>query len=154
MDATIAVEKEMKTFEKKYMEATDNNVAYGTVLNNKAGRAAKVKAAYDYYTALNFDKEYDAIKGLKSTEYLANKDRIVKLAQTIVAYEDKYDKKTAYNLTAELTAIEDAGDDAFKKAELPFATFKAESVLTSQKADVEAYAPAYELTRQNSRSHL
>ena len=26
LDATIAVEKEMKTFEKKYMEATDNNV--------------------------------------------------------------------------------------------------------------------------------
>ena len=144
LDATIAVEKEMKTFEKKYMEATDNNVAYGTVLNNKAGRAAKVKAAYDYYTALNFDKEYDAIKGLKSTEYLANKDRIVKLAQAIVAYEDKYDKKTAYNLTAELTAIEDAGDDAFKKAELPFVTFKAESVLTSQKADVEAYVSAYD----------
>ena len=55
-------------------------------------------------------------KRLKSTEYLANKDRIVKLAQAIVAYEDKYDKKTAYNLTAELTAIEDAGDDAFKKS--------------------------------------
>ena len=144
LDATIAVEKEMKTFEKKYMEATDNNVAYGTVLNNKAGRTAKVKAAYDYYTALNFDKEYDAIKDLKSTEYLANKDKIVKLAQAIVAYEDKYDKKTAYNLAAELTAIEDAGDDAFKKAELPFATFKAESVLTSQKADVEAYASAYD----------
>ena len=142
LDATIAVEKEMKTFEKKYTEAPDS--AYGTILTNKQGRNAKVQAAYDYYTALNFDKEYDAIKGLKSTEYLANKDRIVKLAQAIVAYEDKYDKKTAYNLTAELTAIEDAGDDAFKKAELPFATFKAESVLTSQKADVEAYASAYD----------
>ncbi len=142
LEATMAVEKEMKTFEKKYMEAPDS--AYGTILINKNGRAAKVKAAYDYYKALNFDKEYDAIKGLKSTEYLANKDRIVKLAQAIVAYEDKYDEKTAYNLTAELTAIEDAGDDAFKKAELPFATFKAESVLTSQKADVEAYASAYD----------
>ena len=142
LDATIAVEKEMKTFEKKYMDAPDS--AYGTILTNKAGRTAKVKAAYDYYTALNFDKEYDAIKDLKSTEYLANKDKIVKLAQAIVAYEDKYDKKTAYNLAAELTAIEDAGDDAFKKAELPFATFKAESVLTSQKADVEAYASAYD----------
>lgn len=142
LDATIAVEKEMKTFEKKYTEAPDS--AYGTILTNKQGRNAKVQAAYDYYTALNFDKEYDAIKDLKSTEYLANKDRIVKLAQAIVAYEDKYDKKTAYNLTAELTAIEDAGDDAFKKAELPFATFKAESVLTSQKADVEAYASAYD----------
>ena len=142
LEATMAVEKEMKTFEKKYMEAPDS--AYGTILTNKNGRAAKVKAAYDYYKALNFDKEYDAIKGLKSTEYLANKDRIVKLAQAIVAYEDKYDEKTAYNLTAELTAIEDAGDDAFKKAELPFATFKAESVLTSQKADVEAYASAYD----------
>ena len=142
LEATIAVEKEMKTFEKKYMDAPDS--AYGTILTNKAGRTAKVKAAYDYYTALNFDKEYDAIKDLKSTEYLANKDKIVKLAQAIVAYEDKYDKKTAYNLAAELTAIEDAGDDAFKKAELPFATFKAESVLTSQKADVEAYASAYD----------
>ncbi len=142
LDATIAVEKEMKTFEKKYTEAPDS--AYGTILTNKQGRNAKVQAAYDYYTALNFDKEYDAIKDLKSTEYLANKDRIVKLAQAIVAYEDKYDKKTAYNLAAELTAIEDAGDDAFKKAELPFATFKAESVLTSQKADVEAYASAYD----------
>ena len=142
LDATIAVEKEMKTFEKKYTEAPDS--AYGTILTNKQGRNAKVQAAYDYYTALNFDKEYDAIKDLKSTEYLANKDRIVKLAQAIVAYEDKYDKKTAYNLIAELTAIEDAGDDAFKKAELPFATFKAESVLTSQKADVEAYASAYD----------
>ena len=142
LEATIAVEKEMKTFEKKYMDAPDS--AYGTILTNKAGRTAKVQAAYDYYTALNFDKEYDAIKDLKSTEYLANKDKIVKLAQAIVAYEDKYDKKTAYNLAAELTAIEDAGDDAFKKAELPFATFKAESVLTSQKADVEAYASAYD----------
>ena len=144
LDATIAVEKEMKTFEKKYLAAPNTEDAYGTVLKNKDGRDAKVKAAYDYYTSLNFDKEYDAIKDLKSTEYLANKDRIVKLAQAIVAYEDKYDKKTAYNLTAELTAIEDAGDDAFKKAELPFATFKAESVLTSQKADVEAYASAYD----------
>ena len=142
LEATIAVEKEMKNFEKKYMDAPDS--AYGTILTNKAGRTAKVQAAYDYYTALNFDKEYDAIKDLKSTEYLANKDKIVKLAQAIVAYEDKYDKKTAYNLAAELTAIEDAGDDAFKKAELPFATFKAESVLTSQKADVEAYASAYD----------
>ena len=35
-----------------------------------------------------------------------------------------------------------------KKAELPFVTFKAESVLTSQKADVEAaYAPLMMLTR-------
>ena len=142
LDATVEVEKQMKTFEKKYMEAPD--AAYGTVLANKAGRAAKVEAAYKYYTSLNFDKEYDAIKDLKSTEYVANKDRIVKLAQAIVAYEDKYEKTTPYNLAAELTAIEDAGDDAFKKAEIPVASLNAESVLTSQKADVEAYAAAYD----------
>ena len=142
LDATVEVEKQMKTFEKKYTEAPD--AAYGTVLANKAGRAAKVEAAYKYYTSLNFDKEYNAIKDLKSTEYVANKDRIVKLAQAIVAHEDKYEKTTPYNLAAELTAIEDAGDDAFKKAEIPVASLNAESVLTSQKADVEAYAAAYD----------
>ena len=144
LDATIAVEKEMKTFEKKYTEAPDS--AYGTILTNKAGRTAKVKAAYDYYTALNFDKEFDAIKDLKNTEYVANKDRIVKLAQAIVAYEDKYEKTTSYNLAAQLTAIENAGDDALEKAR-PIVTAvlaKPESVLTSQKADVEAFIAAYD----------
>ena len=144
LDATIAVEKEMKTFEKKYTEAPDS--AYGTILTNKQGRNAKVQAAYDYYTALNFDKEYDAIKDLKSTEYLANKDRIVKLAQAIVAYEDKYEKTTPYNLATQLTAIENAGDDALEKAK-PVVTAvlaKPESVLTSQKADVEAFIAAYD----------
>ena len=144
LDATIAVEKEMKTFEKKYSEAPDS--AYGTILTNKAGRTAKVKAAYDYYTALNFDKEFDAIKDLKNTEYVANKDRIVKLAQAIVAYEDKYEKTTSYNLAAQLTAIENAGDDALEKAR-PIVTAvlaKPESVLTSQKADVEAFIAAYD----------
>ena len=132
----------MKAFEKKYMAAPDS--AYGTVLLNKAGRTAKVSAAHKYYTSVNFDKEYDAIKDLKSTEYVANKDKIVKLAQAIVAYEDKYDVTTTYNLAAELTAIEDAGDDAFKKAELPLASLAAESVLASQKEAVEAYASAYD----------
>ena len=142
LEATVAVEDQMAAFEDKYLDAPDS--AYGTVLTNKAGRDAKVAAAYKYYTSVNFDKEYDAIKDLKSTEYVANKDKIVKLAQAIVAYEDKYDVTTTYNLAAELTAIEDAGDDAFKKAELPLASLAAESVLASQKEAVEAYASAYD----------
>ena len=141
LEATVAVEDQMAAFEDKYLDAPDS--AYGTLVN-KAGRNAKVAAAYKYYTSVNFDKEYDAIKDLKSTEYVANKDKIVKLAQAIVAYEDKYDVTTTYNLAAELTAIEDAGDDAFKKAELPLASLAAESVLASQKEAVEAYASAYD----------
>ena len=144
LDATIAVEKEMKTFEKKYTEAPDG--AYGTILANKVGRTTKVNAAYDYYKALNFEKEYEAIKDLKNTEYVANKDRIVKLAQAIVAYEDKYEQKTTYDLGAQLTAIENAGDDTLEKARpavLAVLT-SPESVLTSQKADVEAFIAAYD----------
>lgn len=144
LDATVAVDDQMTTFEKKYMTAPSNENAYGAILKDKAGRTAKVNAAHKYYTSVNFDKEYDAIKDLKSTEYVANKDKIVKLAQAIVAYEDKYDVTTSYNLLAELTAIEDAGDDAFKKAELPLASLAAESVLASQKEAVEAYASAYD----------
>ena len=90
LEATVEVEKQMKAFEKKYMAAPDDTTGYGDVLKNKAGRTAKVSAAHKYYTSVNFDKEYDAIKDLKSTEYVANKDKIVKLAQAIVAYEDKY----------------------------------------------------------------
>ena len=144
LEATVAVDDQMTAFEKKYMAAPDDTTGYGDVLKNKAGRTAKVEAAYKYYTSLNFDKEYEAIKDLKSTEYVANKDKIVKLAQAIVAYEDKYDVTTTYNLAAALTAIEDAGDDALKKAELPLASLAAESVLASQKEAVEAYASAYD----------
>lgn len=146
LEATIAVEKEMKTFEKKYTAAPDTTDAYGTILTNKNGRTTKVNAAYDYYKALNFEKEYEAIKDLKNTEYVANKDRIVKLAQAIVAYEDKYEQKTTYDLGAQLTAIENAGDDTLEKARpavLAVLT-SPESVLTSQKADVEAFIAAYD----------
>ena len=131
LDATVDVNKKMAEFESKYgtpAVATD--------------RATRVTAAHNYYKAVTFEKEYDAIKDLKSSEYVANKDKIVKFAQDVAAYEDKYGVTTSYNLTAELTAIENAGDDALVAAARPFSA--AESVLASQKDAVDAYAKAYD----------
>ena len=150
LDATLELEKQMIAFQKKY--GTDG-ATYGTVVDNATKRTQKVESAYNYYLSVNFAKEYAAIKALKSTEYVANKDRIVKLAQAIVAFKDKYEpaKYAAgvtfdYKLTDELAAIENAGDDAYDVAKIAVATVLTapQRVTASQKSNVEAYAAAYD----------
>jgi hypothetical protein len=136
LDAVVSLNNDIQKFVKQYGDPASKT-------DNVDKIEAKLAAAHKYYQAANFDKAYNTIKDLKSKEYVANKDSIVTLAKAIVAYEDKYDVETTYDLTNELKAIEEAGDDALTTA-LAAVPTAAESVLLTQKAAVETLAKAYD----------
>lgn len=142
LDAVVAADDAIADFEAKYGDAS--NGTYEGAVYNATNNGKKVDAAHAYYVATNLTKENDAVKALKSSEYVANKDKIVALVKAVAAYEDKYDVSTGYTYTAELTAIEAAGDDAYAKAKVALAGKTPETLKVADKAAFDELVAAYD----------
>ena len=147
MDATYNVVKAFRDFEAaNYPEDnayTDDNTT--------------LAAAVAYYGAVNFDKKADSIAKMSQTEVLAAKADVVALAESILAFEKKFEKKydevdvygpTAkaakkYDFATQLGYIEAAGDDTLTDARLALNVALPENLKTADKAAFEAYEAAY-----------
>ena len=111
-----------------------------------------LKAALGYYGGMNF-KKYNDIKKMSQAEVLAAKADVVALAEAIVAFEGKFEKKYAeldlygkgktYDLTRELGYIEVAGDDALVDAKLALNVSLPKDLKAADKAAFDAYENAY-----------
>ncbi len=143
MDATYNVVKAFRDFEAANYPEDDAYTDDNTTL----------AAAVAYYGAVNFDKKADSIAKMSQTEVLAAKADIISLAESIVAFEKKFDKKYTeldlygktkkYDFTTQLGYIEAAGDDALTDARLALNVSLPENLKTADKAAFEAYEAAY-----------
>ena len=146
MDATYNVVKAYRDFESaNYEDAayTDDNTT--------------LAAAVAYYGAVNFDKKYDAIQKMSQTEVLAAKADVVALAESILAFEKKFEKKynevdvygsTAqaakkYNFVTQLGYIEAAGDNTLTDTKLALNVPLPKNLKAADKAAFDAYDAAY-----------
>ena len=147
MDASYNAVKAYRDFEAaNYADDTYQSTA------NEYNDDDLLKAALGYYGGMNF-KKYNDIKKMSQAEVLAAKADVVALAEAIVAFEGKFEKKYAeldlygkgktYDLTRELGYIEVAGDDALVDAKLALNVSLPKDLKAADKAAFDAYENAY-----------
>ena len=147
MDAAYNAVKAYRDFEAaNYADDTYQSTA------NEYNDDDLLKAALGYYGGMNF-KKYNDIKKMSQAEVLAAKADVVALAEAIVAFEGKFEKKYAeldlygkgktYDLTRELGYIEVAGDDALVDAKLALNVSLPKDLKAADKAAFDAYENAY-----------
>ena len=94
MDASYNAVKAYRDFEAaNYADDTYQSTA------NEYNDDDLLKAALGYYGGMNF-KKYNDIKKMSQAEVLAAKADVVALAEAIVAFEGKFEKKVMQNLTS------------------------------------------------------
>ena len=142
MDAAYNTVKAYRDFEAANYENADSYTKDNDVL----------KVAVAYYGGVNF-KKYNDIKKMNQSEVLAAKADVVALAEAIVAFEKKFEKKYTeldiygkgkdYDLTRELGYIEAAGDNALVDAKLALNVSLPKDLKAADKAAFDAYENAY-----------
>ena len=105
LDAVVDAYKALSAFQTKYGTAIDAT-EYNGATYNADKVTAKVSAAFSYYENVAFAAEEEAIAKLKSTEILANKDKIVALADAIKAYNAKYYHMRSYSNASLLSKLQ------------------------------------------------
>ena len=142
VDAAYNAVKAYRDFEAANYENADSYTTDNDVL----------KSAVAYYGGVNF-KKYNDIKKMNQSEVLAAKADVVALAEAIVAFEKKFEKKYTeldiygkgkdYDLTRELGYIEAAGDNALVDAKLALNVSLPKDLKAADKAAFDAYENAY-----------